>query len=149
MTNLSLRLLEPSDYHLVYAVACELREGRPQMRSVETFTAWLQASQHSEGYRILAAFRPEAEHALAFAGFRVLHSLAWGRYLYIDDLVTAAAQRGQGLADALLDWLVAEAQRLECEQLHLDSGVHRHVAHRFYLNHRLDITAYHFQRVLR
>lgn len=148
MSNLTIRTLEPAELHLAFAAACELREGRPQVESVAMFTAWLEAQQYAEGYRIVAAFRPHVEAAVAFAGFRVQHSLAWGRYLYVDDLITMAAYRSQGLADALFDWLVAEGQRLECEQLHLDSGTHRHAAHRFYLNHRMDITSHHFQRSL-
>lgn len=148
MSGLSIRILEPEELHLAFTAACELREGRPQVQSVGQFTAWLVTHQYPQGYRIVAAFRPDVEAAVAFAGFRVQHALAWGRYLYVDDLITMAAYRGQGVADALFDWLVAESQRLACEQLHLDSGVHRHVAHRFYLKHGMDITSHHFQRSL-
>jgi GNAT superfamily N-acetyltransferase len=68
----------------------------------------------------------------------------------VDDLVTREARRGEGHADALMRWLVDEAARLGCDQLHLDSGVQREreTAHRFYFNHRLRITAYHFSRAL-
>lgn len=149
MSTLTIRTLEPGELHLAFAAACELREGRPQVQSVAEFTAWLETQQYPEGYRIAAAFQPDIEHALAFAGFRVQHALAWGHYLYVDDLITMAAYRGQGLADALFNWLLVEAERRGCEQLHLDSGVHRHVAHRFYLKHRMDITSHHFQRSLR
>jgi hypothetical protein len=50
----------------------------------------------------------------------------------------------------LLDWLLAEAQRLGCDQFHLDSGVlpERTDAHRLYLNKRLQVTSLHFARVL-
>jgi predicted GNAT superfamily acetyltransferase len=73
--------------------------------------------------------------------------LAWGRYLYVDDLVTAADRRGHGHADRLFEWLSAEAARQECDQFHLDSGVgpERADAHRFYFRHGMRITAYHFQ----
>ena len=51
------------------------------------------------------------------------------------------------IAGALLDWLIEEARRLGCGQLHLDSGVgpDREDAHRLYLNKRLRISAHHFQ----
>ena len=69
--------------------------------------------QRPNGYRLLAAFEPDVEHAVAVAGFRLAHSLAWGRYLYVDDLVTLPEARGRGHARGLLRWLAAEAER-EC-----------------------------------
>ena len=80
---------------------------------------------------------------VAVAGFRVLHNLAWGDALYVDDLSTLAEARGRGHGRALLDWCAAEGERLGCHELHLDSGVgpEREDAHRLYLNTRLRITA--------
>jgi hypothetical protein len=49
-----------------------------------------------------------------------------------------------GLGGRLLEWLLAHARAQGCVQLHLDSGVQRFGAHRFYLAHRLDITSHHF-----
>ena len=82
------------------------------------------------------------------AGFRTGDSLAWGRYLYVDDLSTAPAARREGHAGALLEWLVAEARRRGCEQLHLDSGTgpERFDAHRLYHRHGLSIHSHHFAR---
>ena len=56
----------------------------------------------------------------------------------------------RGCAAALLGWLVTEAQRLGCGQLHLDSGMgpEREDAHRLYFNHGLRIVSYHFARGL-
>jgi hypothetical protein len=47
-------------------------------------------------------------------------------------------------------WLMEEAQRLGCDQLHLDSAVirERETAHRFYFNHHMRISAFHFSREL-
>jgi GNAT superfamily N-acetyltransferase len=80
----------------------------------------------------------------AVAGFRIAEFLAWGRILYVDDLVTASAQRSRGHGQALFDWLVARARANGCAQLHLDSGVQRFDAHRFYLRQRMSITSHHF-----
>lgn len=102
------------------------------------------------GYRLLGAFVPGEEHAVAVAGFRVSDSLAWGHHLYIDDLSTTPQARRQGHAGALLDWLIEEGQTLGCGQLHLDSGVgpERFDAHRLYHNHGLTIYSHHFARGL-
>jgi GNAT superfamily N-acetyltransferase len=77
-------------------------------------------------------------------GFRIGHSLAWGRFLYIDDLVTLPRARRQGHATSLLAWASDEAARLDCDQIHLDSGTARHEAHRLYLQRGFRITGLHF-----
>jgi len=47
-----------------------------------------------------------------------------------------------------LDWLKAEAKAQGCNELHLDSGVHREQAHKFYFREGLTISAYHFRIAL-
>ena len=59
--------------------------------------------QQREGYRLLAL--REGSVVVAVAGFRVGHNLAWGRYLYVDDLVTAERLRSTGHGQRLMDWL--------------------------------------------
>lgn len=103
--------------------------------------------QASSGYRL--ALVEDAGRVVSVAGFRLLENLAWGRFLYVDDLVTDPAVRSHGHGERLLAWLVAEARRNDCDQFHLDSGVQRHGAHRFYLRHRMDITCHHFALKLR
>ena len=98
------------------------------------------------GYRL--AFVVEGSAVRAVAGFRPGESLAWGRYLYVDDLVTDAATRSRGYGAALLDWLVNRARASGFGQLHLDSGVRRFDAHGFYLRKGMEITSHHFALVL-
>lgn len=84
----------------------------------------------------------------AVGGFRFFECLAWGKICYVDDLVTAEGARSRGHGAALLDWIGARACKGGCAQLHLDSGVQRFAAHRFYLTQRMDIIAHHFGMVL-
>jgi GNAT superfamily N-acetyltransferase len=98
--------------------------------------------QQRDGYRL--AFVESAGAVQACAGFRLSENLAWGRFLYIDDLVTAPDARSQGFGKLLLDWLIDAARRAGCAQLHLDSGVQRFAAHRFYLRERMHISSHHF-----
>lgn len=100
----------------------------------------------AEGYRLAYLERDGA--VTAVAGYRVLTMLSRGRFLYVDDLVTAPIARSQGHGGRLLEWLADEARRLGCERLHLDSGVQRIDAHRFYFTHRMHIACYHFARGL-
>ncbi len=102
--------------------------------------------QRSDGYRVVGSFDADDEEAAAAAGFRVGENLPWGRFLYVDDLVTRAARHGRGHAGALMTWLWEEAQRQGCQEFHLDSGVipERADAHRLYFRRRLRISAHHF-----
>jgi GNAT superfamily N-acetyltransferase len=127
-----------------------MRELRPALTDEAGFVRQVDEVQRPEGYRIVGAFGDAVEHALAVAGFRTGHNLAWGRYLYVDDLSTLPAARGEGLARGLLDWLESEAGRLRCDELHLDSGVgdSRVTAHRLYFNAGYKISSHHFARRL-
>ena len=98
--------------------------------------------QMSQGYTL--GYVEQQGLAVSVSGFRYAESLAWGRYMYVDDLVTLESERSKGFGRVLFGWLIAQARAQGCEQLHLDSGVQRFAAHRFYLDQRMDITAHHF-----
>lgn len=98
--------------------------------------------QMAAGYRL--AYIEENGEVRAVAGFRFFEMLAWGRSMYVDDLVSTEKSRGHGFGSKLIDWLIALARESGCDQFHLDSGVHRFAAHRFYLHKGMDITSHHF-----
>jgi GNAT superfamily N-acetyltransferase len=145
---MEVRELLEGDTHLAHDA---MRALRPAYEREADFVTRVDGTQRAEGYRLAAAFVPGREQAVAVAGFRTGHNLAWGHYLYLDDLSTVADARGQGAASALLEWLDAEGQRLGCDQLHLDSGTtpERFEAHRLYHRHRLAIHSHHFARSIR
>ena len=123
---------------------------RTHLADEEEFVRRVDDAQRLEGYRLVGAFDAEEPTAAAVAGFREGNNLAWGHFLYVDDLATRPEFRRRGLGTALLVWLAREAARLGCDELHLDSGVQleRADAHRLYLNSGLVITAHHFARRL-
>lgn len=98
--------------------------------------------QQQQGFHL--AYLEDGGSIKAVAGFRIAESLSWGKFVYVDDLVTQESERSQGYGSNLLNWLIDYAQANACQQLHLDSGVQRFAAHRFYFKHRLEIRAYHF-----
>lgn len=100
------------------------------------------ATQRKEGYEIAVLW--DGDQVRAVAGYRLMTMLVCGRTMYVDDFVTSSDVRDQGYGKLLFAWLYREAKRLECEVLHLDSGVHRHGAHAFYLGQRMAITSHHF-----
>jgi GNAT superfamily N-acetyltransferase len=126
-----------------------MRELRAHHADEAEFVRRVDEVQRPQGYRLVGAF--EGERCLAVAGFRVLHTLAWGDALYVDDLSTHPDGRRRGYGRGLLEWCAAEAKRLGCDQLHLDSGVeaNRLDAHRLYLNTGMRITSFHFAKPVR
>src|SRR5213082_1206039 len=119
-----------------------MRELRPLFQEPEQFLERV-LRQHKEGYRL--AFLESEGEVRAVAGYRFLESLFSGKFLYVDDLVTQAADRSLGFGGKLFDWLVEQARANNCENLELDSGVQRFDAHRFYLLKRMNISSYHFR----
>jgi GNAT superfamily N-acetyltransferase len=146
-TTRQIRELHAGDTHLAHQA---MRTLRPAYASEQHFVEHVDRVLRPGGYRLLGAFVAGKQQAVAAAGFRAGHSLAWGHHLYIDDLSTVSDTRRQGHAGALLDWLIEEGRRLECGQLHLDSGVgpERFDAHRLYQNRGLSIHSHHFARGL-
>jgi GNAT superfamily N-acetyltransferase len=139
---MTVRELGPGDAGLAYDAALELRPG---LGSRDDFVRRIDELQRPEGFRVVAAFAGDPGRAAAYAGFRTGHNTAWGHYLYIDDLATLPEHRRQGHAGTLLRWVIDEARRLGCDEVHLDSGHQRFDAHRVYLAGGLDITAHHFR----
>jgi GNAT superfamily N-acetyltransferase len=95
-----------------------------------------------EGYKMI--YVEENGKAVSFCGYRVTTMLHRGRSIYIDDLCTLPEARGKGHAKALLDYILGKARSEELQSVHLDSGHHRHDAHRLYLNSGFKITSHHF-----
>ncbi len=122
-----------------------LRELRPHLREAD-FLATVRRMRETDGYRLAAVVKGEA--CPCVAGFRLGENLARGKYLYVDDLVTADEARSMGHGKAMLSWLAQLAKGSGCAVLLLDSGVQRFAAHRFYLRERFDIVCHHFMRTL-
>lgn len=122
-----------------------IHELRPHLAQ-DDFVSQVKRQAANHGYQLV--YIAVDENAVACAGYRVAEFLAWGRALYIDDLITRESLRGKGLGGRLLDWLVDQAKQLECDSVHLDSGVQRHAAHRLYMNRKLAISSHHFSMCL-
>lgn len=133
-----IRLLDTAD--AVASAWPVVQQLRPHLDQGDLVAAWQR--QQAEGYRAVGLFVDG--RCVGFAGFRLQHMLAHGRQLYVDDLVTEQAGRGSGAGTRLLDWLKGEAQRLDCDSLQLDSGIHRSGAHAFYFARGMHISSFHF-----
>lgn len=112
-----------------YDVMHELRDGLDRAGYDERV-----AAAAAQGYRLARAeVRAEdRSQIVGVIGYRLWNDLVFGRSLFVDDLVVAAARRGGGIGQALLAYAEAEARREGCAALRLNSGLWREDAHRFY-----------------
>lgn len=124
-----------------FSVVFELR---PNLRQ-DTFRDYIRCLM-AEGYQL--AYKQENGKVVCVAGFRVSHNLFVGKNLYVDDLVTAETERSKGHGETMMNWLREFAISHECKAIHLDSGVQRFKAHKFYLNQGMDIVCHHFLQAL-
>lgn len=76
-------------------MACELLcELRPAF-SRQSMMAAVGEARAAGGYQLAGVF-DESGELLCVAGFVIGFKLAWGRHLYVDDLVTTQARRSRG-----------------------------------------------------
>ncbi len=120
---------------------CVFKQLRPRTAETE-FLEQVRRQHQSGGYTL--AFVEEGRRVRSVAGFRVSENFYYGRFLYVDDLVTDEAAQGKGYGSLLFDWLVRHAREQGCRNLALDSGVQRFNAHRFYLGKGMNIVCHHF-----
>ena len=130
-----------SDIQRCFPVMHQLR---PHLVADEFVTRIRQ--QEQQGYHL--SFLETENQIRAVGGFRIADSLAWGKFLYVDDLVTHEGDRTHGYGTELIEWLIAHAKNQHCDQFHLDSGVQRFEAHRFYMNRGMRISSHHFALAL-
>lgn len=118
-----------------------MQQLRPHLHSAEE---WLDRwrSQSSEGYRLIGDY--VGNIAVALAGYRVQQNLVYGRFLYVDDLVTDSSLRSAGHGQMLMDFLKSQTKRLECQRLVLDTPLSNVLGHRFYYRQGLLATSLRF-----
>ena len=118
---------------------------RPHL-SEEDYLATIRRMETEESYRLAAVF--EGGRVRCVGGYGFMELLTYGKVLYVDDLVTDEAARSRDFGGRMICWLADEARSNGCKILHLDSGVQRHAAHRFYFREGMKISSYHFARDL-
>jgi ribosomal protein S18 acetylase RimI-like enzyme len=131
--------LATTDRHILDCIPIVQQLGRNQ--TVETFLPQVRRQQQ-QGYQL--AFGSIEDQVIAIAGFQIAESLAWGKFIYIYDLAVDENRRSQGYGQQIFDWVAHHGQQQTCTQLHLDSGVQRFAAHRFYHRQGMSIVSHHF-----
>jgi hypothetical protein len=122
----TVQLEIPDDLERAFSVMKELRTAI----DIDDFSRLVRLAQAADGYRLVA--REESGKLLAVMGYRILHDLAHGSHIYIDDLVTAASSRSQGQGAELLHYAESEARRLGLTVLRLCARIDNQEARKLY-----------------
>jgi ribosomal protein S18 acetylase RimI-like enzyme len=117
----------PADLKRAFKVMKELRS----TLELGDFTRLMKLAQAADGYRLVG--REVGGRLVAVMGFRILHDLAHGSHLYIDDLVTIDGARSQGHGAELLHFAETETRRLGLSGLRLSARNSNEAGKRFYL----------------
>lgn len=131
-----------ADRRACYAV---MRELRPHLDSEGEFIIRITRAA-DESYRILGAW--EEGKVVALAGYRFQENLVYGRFLYVDDLVSAGHARSMRWGERLLAALSAIAAEAGCVRLVLDTGMANALAQRFYFRQGLLTSSMRFGRAI-
>ena len=124
-----------------------MQQLRTHIADAADFVTRVQRQRQTErGWQLL--YVEDNGTPVAAASFRILEHLAWGKVLYVDDLICSEDQRGKGFADTLMAWMENRAREENCAAMHLDSGTHRAGAHKFYFRMGLTIHSFHFDKKL-
>jgi GNAT superfamily N-acetyltransferase len=134
-------VLTDAEVSATFPVMRQLRSHLAEDEYLETIR-----DMRRSGYQLAAA--AEDGKVRCVAGYRIVEFLAYGKFLYVDDLVSADDTRSEGHGKRMLDWLADVAREEGCQSLQLDSGVQRHGAHKFYFREGMKISSYHFSMAL-
>jgi hypothetical protein len=118
-----------------------MRQLRPHLQSPHELLERV-TMQGAQGYRLLAAW--EDGKPVALAGYRRIDNLVHGRFIYVDDLITDAAQRSRSYGERLLAELRELARAEHCQRLVLDTALSNAYAQRFYFRCGLLASGLHF-----
>ena len=118
-----------------------VKELRPFLEEAEYMT--MVKRMIAGGYH-LAMLELEDGTVTCVGGFRIDEMFHRGKGVYVDDLSTLEAHRSKGYGAKVLDFIIEYCKKEDVVCIHLDSGVQRFAAHRFYLRYGFDITSHHF-----
>lgn len=119
---------------------------RPRLLDAEDFIARVHRMR-ADRYRILAAWQ-DRHTVVALGGYHLMENLIYGRFLYVDDLVTLETARGARWGQALMDAMAAIGREHGCSSLVLDTALSNSRAQRFYFRQGLLTQALRFGRPL-
>lgn len=144
-TNIK-ELLSSEDFLKAFPIVQQLRPNLDELVYLN-----LIKDMQKEGYRMFALCDAviDTEKIIAVIGVIQLTNLAYGKHLWVHDLVTDASHRSKGYGEVLLSFINNLAKENGCAVVALSSGFQRIGAHKFYEEKmRFDKTSYVFRKQL-
>jgi GNAT superfamily N-acetyltransferase len=120
-----IELDSEADWKEAFQVVKELRTHL----SYEQYVSMLETMKPN-GYR--GFLLKEGETPVAYTGITERVNFYDGHHLFVYELVTKESERSKGYGEALLTFIENLAKDIGCQKMHLDSGLQRTDAHRFY-----------------
>ena len=139
MSALQIEEIDDDSLAQTWPVMAQLR---PHLSETD-YLAMVGRMRVTDGFKVFAAMRDGV--VVGVAGVRPMELLYCGRILQIDDLVVSDAERSTGVGKALVDHVKAVARAESRIEVHLDSGLARTEAHRFYDREGFERLGYHFR----
>lgn len=142
MSELSIReCVSEADLRAAWPVMGQLRDHLDEAEYLRRV-----AAQRPAGFRVYVG---ETEGRIVAAmGLRPQTNLVYGFHLYVDDLVTDAAERSRGHGEAMIAYAESLARAWGASCLRLDSGKQRLRAHAFYERIGLPKSGFAFRKEL-
>ncbi len=114
----------------------DLLRAHPVMKELRTnleydvFVDIYEKAHQASRYEMVAAEKDD--QIVGLMGYRILHDYVHGKHVYIDDLVTTEAVRSQGVGAQLLKYAESIAEKNDCKNLRLCTGIENEQGKKFY-----------------
>jgi GNAT superfamily N-acetyltransferase len=120
-----VELRTEQEYLEAYPVMHELREHLSRSDYVELITRLART-----GYRLFAV--RTNDRIVALAGLSIATNFAYGKHMWVYDMITVSSERSKGFGSALLTHIEKLARREDCNLIAFSSAAWCEEEHRFY-----------------
>ena len=104
------------DIRATHSIMIQLR---PQYKDQNLYVVQVQRQMEQQGYKLIAAY--SGVDMVGVAGYVTGEKLGWGKFLYVDDLVTDKDNRSRGVGRTMISWLHAHGRELGLASFHMPS----------------------------
>ncbi|MDF7676999.1 DUF3579 domain-containing protein [Neisseriaceae bacterium ESL0693] len=143
-SDTQIRELAPAEIDTAFAA---LHSIHPNIRDINQFQDLVHIQQ-AEGYRLLGIFEEGKHNAVAVCGFRICTNFAFGRYMNIDDLVSANPSMQYDYLGQLLTATQEIAQATYCTSIQICTRQQQKL-NDLYLDHHFISNGEHFSYVVK
>src|ERR1700741_3918677 len=90
----------------------------------------------------------EGNKLVGVSGYWICTKIYSGKYIEIDNLVIDKEHRSKNIGKLLVDWMIEEGKRHNCQTMMLDAYVENFKAHKFYYREGFIARGFHYLKKL-